>query len=187
MKPLLFFPVYVACILSCASVARNDTLYVDLTDSSKFVLLPTGGIERAMDMAQYMSAEFRGQNYFFNAWVIANESKIEMTFFNEMGASIGELSYSNGEVHFSSTIFPRSVMQSFKPEYVIADFQLCFYEPLLLARSLNDGGLVLETMAGSRRILSGNDVIIEIEITENTVKLINHLRRYVYTIEGNFQ
>ena len=140
-----------------------------------------------MDMSQFFSVEFRGQNYFFNAWVIANEDAIEMSFFNELGASMGDLSYRNGEVHFSSTVIPRAVMRSFNPEYVIADFQLCFYDPILLSRSLKDSGLVLETKNGNRRILSGNDVIIEIEKTNNSVKLVNHLRRYTYTLEGDFQ
>jgi len=149
-----------------------------------------------MDMAQFLSAEFGGQNYFFNAWVKADENEMEMTFFNELGASLGELSYRNGVVHFSSNIIPRSVLRSFKPEYFIADFQLCFYDPFLLDKSLKDSGLVLETTDGdsrhgdsrhgSRRILNGNEVIIEIEKTGNTVKLVNHLRKYSYTLEGDF-
>ena len=139
-----------------------------------------------MDMAQYISAEFRGQNYFLNAWVKADENAIEMAFFNELCASIGDLSYRDGAAHFSSTVIPRSVMQFFKPEYILADFQLCFYDPFLLGKSLEDGGLVLEIQDGSRRILSGNNVIIEIIKTGNTVRLENHLRGYAFTLEGDF-
>ena len=139
-----------------------------------------------MDMAQYISAEFRGQNYFLNAWVKADENAIEMSFFNELGASIGDISYRDGAAHFSSTVVPKSVMQSFKPEYILADFQLCFYDPFLLGKSLEDSGLVLEIQEGSRRILSGNKVIIEIIKTGNTVRLENHLRGYAYTLEGDF-
>jgi hypothetical protein len=173
-------------MFSCASIARKDIKYVYLTDNSKFVLLPTEGIEQAMDMAQFLSAEFMGQNYFITIWVKANENAIEMTLFNELGASMGEFSYTNGAVHFSSTVLPRSVLQAFKPEYIIADFQLCFYDPYLLEKSLKDSGLVLEIIDGNRRILSGNEVIIEIKKTENTVELVNHLRKYAYTLEGDF-
>ena len=186
LKFIFFFPVCAACSLACASVAVKDILSVDLTDSSKFILLPPGGIEKAMDMAQFLSAEFMGQNYFLNAWVKADENAIEMTFFNELGAGIGELSYRNGAVHFSSAVFQRSITQSFIPDYIIADFQLCFYDPFLLGRSLEDSGLVLEIIDSNRRILSGNEVIIDIIKTENTVKFINHLRRYSYTLEGDF-
>jgi len=184
---LLFFPVCFTCILSCKSVAREDRLSINLTDNSKFILLPPGGIEQAMDMAQYISAEFRGQHYFFNAWIKADENAIEMSLFNELGSGMGELSYRDGAAHFSSTVIPKSVIQSIKPEYILADFQLCFYDPLLLGKSLEDSGLVLEIQDGSRRILSGNEVIIQITKTENTVRLENHVRGYAYTLEGDFQ
>jgi len=183
---LFFFPACFTCILSCASVARDDRPYTYLTDSAKFILLHPRGIEQAMDMAQHVSAEFRGQSYFFNAWIKADENAIEMSLFNEMGASIGDLSYRDGAAHFSSAVVPKSAMRSFKPEYILADFQLCFYDPSLLGRSLEDSGLVLEIQDGSRRILSGDEVIIEIIKTENTVRLENHLRGYVYTLEGDF-
>jgi len=186
MKFFLIFSISFACVTSCSSVPKKDSLYIDITDSSKFVLLPTGGIEQAMDMVQFLSYEFSGQNYFFNAWVKANENEIEMAFFNELGAGIGELSYRNGSVNFSSPIFQKSVIQYIKPEYIIADFQLCFYYPFLLGKSLNDIGLVLEVKDGSRRIFSGNEVIIEIKKTENAVKLVNNLRGYSYTLEGDF-
>jgi len=186
MKRLFFFPVLAACILSCASVTRQSVLYVNLTDSSRFVLLPPGGIERDMDMIQSISAEFGDRNFFLNAWVNANENGIDMVFFNEMGASIGELSYRDGEARFSSPIFPVSLIRAFRPEYIIADFQLSFYDPFLLGKALRDSGLVLETEGGNRRILSGNEVIIEIKKTDNTVKLVNHFRGYTLTLEGDF-
>ena len=139
-----------------------------------------------MDMAQFFSTEFRGQNYFFNAWVIANESAVEMVFFNEMGTSVGELSYRNDAVTFSSNVIPKTAMRYIKPENVIADFQLCFYDPVLLRKPLQDCGLVMETNEGRRRIFNGNEVIIDIKKTGNTVELVNHLRGYAYTLEGDF-
>ena len=190
MKLLLFFLAAIVCMLACASTAKKDKQkdmqYVDITDNSEFVLLPTEGIEHDMDMAQFLSYEFRGQNYFLNAWVKANKNEIEMAFFNEMGLSVGELFYRNGEVNFSSAVFSKSVIQYIKPEYIIADFQLCFYDPFLLNEALKENGLVLETQGGNRRILNGNEAIIEIEKTENAVKLVNHLRGYAYTLEGDF-
>jgi len=186
MRHFLFFSVCVVFVLSCTSVTRRDILYINLTDSSRFILLPPYGIEHDMDMAQFMSFEFSGQNYFINAWVKANENGIDMAFFTELGASIGELSYRDGEVRFSSAVFPVAVIRSFRPEYIIADFQLSFFDPVLLGKSLKDSGLVLEIKDGSRRILSGDEVIIEIKKTSNTIKLVNHLRGYSYTLEGDF-
>ena len=187
IKVFFVFLVCTACVLSCASITRKSMLYVNITNNSKFILLPTSAIEQSIDMAQFLSAEFRGQTYFLNAWVKADEDAIEMLLFNELGASMGELSYRNGTALFSSPVFPRSVTRAIKPEYAIADFQLCFYDPILLAQSLEDIGLTLEIANGSRRILNGNEVIIEITRTANSVKLVNHLRKYTYTLEGDFQ
>jgi hypothetical protein len=186
MKQFFFFSVCIACVFSCASVKRNDSIYVNLTDKSKFALLPPEGIEYDMDMVQFLSAEFRGENYFFYAWVIANEEAIEMTFLNEMGATMGELSYRNNTVNFSSAVIPAYAMRFFKPEYIIADFQLCFYDPFLLAKSLKDCGFVLEDTIINRRILNGNEVIVEIKKSETMVEFVNHLQGYSYTLEGRF-
>ena len=186
MKGLLIFSISFMCFISCASSAKKNVQYVNITDSSEFALLPPGGIEKAMDMAQFLSYEFKGQNYFLNTWVKANENEIDMAFFNELGVSIGELFYRNGEVNFSSSVFPKSAIQFIKPEYIIADFQLCFYNPFLLGKSLKESGLVMQTKDDGRFIFSGKEVIIEIKKTENTVKLVNHLRGYSYTLEGDF-
>lgn len=192
IKLLFLFLVYAvcavetACILSCKSVPKQNILFAELTDSAKFVLLPPEGIENDMDMVQSLSAKFGGQNYFFNSWVKADKNAIEMVLLNEMGAGMGEISYRSGEVNFSSTVIPKAAVRYIKPEFVIADFQLCFYDPFLLDKSLKDCGLVLEIRDDYRGILSGNELIIEIKKTPNTVELVNHLRGYAYTLEGDF-
>ncbi len=76
--------------------------------------------------------------------------------------------------------------QSFKPEYIVADFQLCFYDPDIVRRALKDCGLVLETQSNFRRIFEGKSLIIEIERASGAVKFVNHLRGYSYTLEGEF-
>jgi hypothetical protein len=177
--------ILILCCCSCASKAatRENNLYVFLTNSSKFFLLPTGGIEKTMDTAQRIHAEYDGKDYFFNAWVKADEAGIEMILLNELGVNMGELSYRGGLVSFSSPVFPKSL----KPEYIIADFQLCFYNTPALRHALEECGLSLENMENSRRIFHGKTVIIEIEKNKNAVKFVNHLRGYAYTLEGDFE
>jgi len=106
-----------------------------------------------------------------------------MSLVNELGAPMGELSYHNGLVSFSSPVFPSSL----KPEYIVADFQFCFYNIFALRQALENCGLLLETTENSRRIIQGDNVIIEIEKNQNTVRLVNHLRGYAYTLEGDFK
>lgn len=189
-KNVLYFPalftviLLLLCFCSCKSGAkvREDRLHAYLTDSSRYFLLPPEGIGKSMDMAQFVSASYNGQDYFMNAWVKADETGMEMTLLNEFGVNMGELSYKNGVVKFSSPVFPKSTMG----EYIVADFQLCFYDPLLLRGALKECGLAFETDGNTRRILKGKKIIIEIEKTEKAVKLINHLRGYTYTLEGDY-
>ena len=170
--------------LSCAATARgNESPYVWLADNSKYTLLPPAHIENPMDNYQIVSASYGGRDYQLNAWVKADETGIDMTVLNELGATMGELSYRGGAVSFSSSVFSMPL----KPEYIIADFQLCFYNAAALGRALEEGGLSLEETQTGRRILSGNDVIMEIKKSRNAIRLINHLRGYAYTLEGDFE
>ena len=171
-------------LFSCASRAEisENRLFSGLTDSAKYFLLPPSGIENSMDMFQRISAFYGGRDYILNAWVKADETGLDMTLLNEMGTNMGNLSYRNGAVTFSSAVFPQSI----KPEYIVADFQLCFYNALLLRPALEDCGLTLETTGNGRRILSGEKVIIEIEKNSKSVRFVNNLRGYSYILEGEF-
>jgi hypothetical protein len=177
--------IFFLCCCSCAPKApvRETRLNVYLAGSLPYFLLPSENIENSLDMAQRISASWKGRDYLLNAWVKADETGIEMTLLNELGAYMGEFSYRDGLVSFSSPVFPLSL----KPEYIVADFQLCFYSAPALHQALEDCGLLLENTENSRRILRGENVIIEIEKNQNTVRLVNHLRGYAYTLEGDFK
>jgi len=174
---------------SCASGtgAREDKPaafpHVFLADNSKFTLLTSKEIEHPLDMPQFVSASYGGKDYFLNAWVKADATELKITMTNEMGANMGELSYRDGAVSFSSTMFPPSL----RPEYIVADFQLCFYKAPALRQALEGSGFSFEDTGTTRRVLQGNKVIIEIEQTRNVVKFVNYLRGYLYILEGNFE
>jgi hypothetical protein len=179
-------PVFFIYLCSCASTAGKNTPHAYITDTARYGLLPPDGIEQSMDMAQFVSASFQGQEYFMHTWVRADTTGMEMTMFNEFGTTMGELSYREGLLHFSSAVFPDSM----RPEYIVADFQLCFYNPLLLRQALKKSGLGLEIEEQEhktiRRIMKGKNIIIEIEREHNAVRLTNNLRGYKYTLEGEF-
>jgi hypothetical protein len=180
-----FFFVILIGISSCASkpAARKTEFYVDLTKNSKFFILPPRDIEKPMDMAQHISASFGRQNHFINAWVKADETKIEMSMFNEMGATMGELFFEEGFIDFKSSVIP----EFFGPEFIIADFQVCFYDPHSLSISLKKCGLNLNVDNDNRYIMRRNNLIIEIPKTNSRVTLVNYLRGYTYSIEGDFE
>jgi len=177
--------IFVLLCCSCASkipVSENRP-FVYLTDNVKFFLLPSEDIEAPIDMEQRISASWQGGEYVFNAWVKADKTETEMILMNELGVNMGKLSYSNGILHISSQVFPKSM----KPEYILADFQLCFYNADALRRAIEDCGLSLENSANSRKILMGKTVLIEIEKSVNAVVLKNNYRGYTYTLEGSFK
>ena len=176
---LLFLAFYCN---SCVSNGENKLPFIWLTDSKKFTLLPPSDIDVPLDSQQIISASYGGQDFQFIAWVSADETGLDMTLVNELGVSMGELSYRDGAVSFSSSVFPKFL----KPEYIVADFQFCFYNDQKLRQTLEESGLSLEKTETGRRILKGDTVIIEIEKSQNIVKFINYLRGYAYTIEGNF-
>jgi hypothetical protein len=136
-----------------------------------------------MDMEQRISASWQGSNYSFNTWLKADKTEMEMILLNELGVNIGELSFRNGLVSLSSPVLPKSM----KPEYIVADFQICFYSEPALRKAIEDCGLSFENSGKNRRILNGKKVIIEIEKSRNIIKLNNRLRGYTYTLEGNFE
>ena len=170
-------------LYSCVSASGKNQPHVYFTNKAKYILLPASGIENPMDMAHYISASFQDQKYFFNAWVKADKTGIEMTMLNDLGVSMGILSYRDGFISLSSPVFPDSM----QPEYIIADFQLCFYNPGLLRKELGKIGLVFEANETTRRILNSGNAIIEIEKTKSAVRLTNNFRGYSYFIEGDFQ
>jgi len=173
------------CLFSCATktAAGDSRPFVWLANNAQFFLLPPEGIENPMDMPQLVSASYGGKDYALNTWVQADESGMSMTLVNELGANMGELSYRGGAVSFSSSVFP----QSLGGEYIVADFQLCFYNAPALRQALKDCGLSFEDAETVRRVLQRKNVIIEIDKGPNIVRLVNHLRGYVYTLEGEFE
>lgn len=182
---LFLFSGILIFLSSCTSEAavRENLPYAYLTNSSKYFLLPPGDIEKPMDMAQQISASYNNRDFLFNAWIKADETELDMTLLNELGANLGELNYRDGALTFSSTVFPRSL----HPEYIVADFQLCFYNTLKLRNALENCGLTFEASEQSRRICQGDTVIIDIKKSRNAVSLTNYLRGYNYTLEGDFE
>jgi len=183
---IVFFLIFAAGIIylsSCASRPAKENLpFAWLTNSSKFILLHPENIEKILDGPQLISASFMEREHQMITWVKADETGINMILLNEMGVTLGELSYQNGTISFSSSVFPRAL----RPEYIVADFQLCFYNADSLGRALQEIGLSFQETENGRRVLQRNNTIIEIFFSPNIIKIINHLRGYTYTLEGDF-
>jgi len=136
-----------------------------------------------VDGAQRIEATHNGETSLFEAWVIANDTILSVTLFGSMGATIGEVSYTSDSLFFSSRLMDT---EKIKPQYIIADFQLCFYETEKVREVIEASNLEFEeTTQGdeSQRVISsGGKKIITIERNKQGIHLTNHLRGYEYRI-----
>jgi hypothetical protein len=181
------------CFSSCITNEPESPSFspVYITNQAKYILLPPPSIDVPLDMAQHISGSYGKRQFVMDAWVQADASSITMTLLNSFGSNMGSLLYDGNSVILDSSYFPSAL----KPEYIIADFQFCFYRVDVLAEALRSIGLTLEinrreslgvTLVEQRRILSGTKKIIEIEKTPHMIRYNNLLRNYSYTLEGDF-
>jgi hypothetical protein len=186
MKTRVSGIVLLLLLFACKTTDTKDGLYAYLTNTSRFYLLPPEYMEKPVDMAQSISALYNDDEFYFNAWVKTGGGFIEMVLMSEMGTEIGRLSYDGKTISFSSSVLPSSL----KPEYVIADFELCFFSPDAILPALKQAGLdFISEKSGSteiRRVFEKGKLIIQIEKTASSVTFSNELRGYSYTIMGNF-
>jgi hypothetical protein len=159
---------------------------VYVTNRAKFSLLSPAHLETPLDMPQQITGTYGNQEFVMQAWVSADEYGVTMSLFNGFGASLGELSFTETGISLVSGVFPASA----KPEYIIADFQFCFYRADALSHALKSCGLTLETRRNGqteiRTIRERKEKIVEIEKTSEMIRYTNHLRKYAYTLEGVF-
>ncbi|MDR2052554.1 MAG: DUF3261 domain-containing protein [Treponema sp.] len=178
-------------LVSCKTQAKYSPYApVAITDRVNYFLLPPQAIEKPLDMLQQLTGRYGEQEFIMDAWVQANERGITIALFNSFGAEAGYLAFTDGAVSFFSSVFPPSL----KAEYMVADFQFCFYRVDLLSQALKDSGLTLiveirdglEKSEEVRTIFSGKKPVVEIVKTESAVSLKNFLRDYSYTLRGIF-
>jgi hypothetical protein len=187
--------VIIMLILGAASCATQPKASpyspVYITENSKYILLPPSDIEVPLDMPQQIAGRYGKQEFVMDAWALADEEGITLAILNSFGANMGELKFSEGALSFSSPLLPSSI----KPEYIVADFQFCFYRADALADALKACGLDFaaeQRLTESdgyievRTIAEGERIIIEIEKTVSAVRYQNHLRGYAYTLGGAF-
>ena len=171
---------------SCAA-----RLSAPLTEKGGYPLLGPEYLERPMDEAQEITGVYNGAALTMQAWVLADETSLTIAFFDLFGVSLGEVSFTANKAVMTSRALPSAL----KAEYIIADFQLCFYKAGALSRALKAGGFLLretknldpqgnpvETRAVFETRGDTTKPVILIEKTRNQVTYTNHLRGYAFSI-----
>jgi hypothetical protein len=200
----------IACWTVCAAflaschhaLVKPNSAAIYYSDSKYINLLPTTAMEGSIDGIQHLdgtfSKSFSQENsnadtsttaFSGEVWVRANDSILSITLMGSFGVTIAELTYANDSVSFASSVID---VEKMKPEYVLADFQACFYPFEALQKNFDKNGFDFDELrtAGSgepppdfeRTLTDNGNVILRIVRKANEIDLVNELRHYKYHI-----
>ena len=174
-------------LFSCVTKQGNGARYsVYVANAHQFELLPPSAFEENMDRFQNITGYFQNKVHIFGAYIKSDDEKVAITFFNQMGGSVGDLLYTGDSLVANSHFTPPAA----KFEYMMADFQFCYCQKELLQSSLEASGLRFDVVEQDgkeiRQIWDKDQLVIQVERSENHTRLQNFLRQYSYDIqEGN--
>ena len=151
-----------------------------------------------LDMPQHLRGEFTQQDgslksFEGDSWVRANDTTLSIMLFSGFGTTIAEITYGKDSVHFESSVMD---VEKMKAEYVLADFQVCFYPYKALKDNFEEAGFVFEESRGGsnggandgtaldyvRTLKDGNTLVLTAERKGKEITLVNSLRHYSYHI-----
>ena len=182
-----------ACVLLLVGCSRSNvkpgTAPVYYSDSRSVALLPTTAMTEKLDMPQHLRGEFTQQDgsmksFEGDSWVRANDSVLSIMLFSGFGTTIAEITYGKDSLHFESSVMD---VEKMKAEYVLADFQVCFYPYKALKDNFEAAGFVFEETRGIaldfvRTLKDGNTLVLTAQRKGKEITLVNSLRHYSYHI-----
>ena len=189
---------FLLALVGCGSSnVKPGTAPVYYSDSRSVELLPTAAMTDPIDMPQHIAGNFTkpdGSTDSFEAdsWVRANDSILSITMFTGFGTTLGEITYERDSVKAESSVLDVTKM---KAEYLVADFQVCFYPFVALKENFEKAGFTFvesrdasadgDVLAAGdyvRTLKEGNRVILVATKKAREVSLVNELRKYSYRI-----
>ena len=194
----LALAVLLALVGCGSSNVKPGTAPVYYSDNRSVELLPTAAMTDPIDMPQHIAGNFTkpdGSTDSFEAdsWVRANDSILSITMFTGFGTTLGEITYERDSVKAESSVLDVTKM---KAEYLVADFQVCFYPFAALKENFEKAGFIFVesrdgvasdgevSAAGDyvRTLKEGDRVILVATKKAHEVSLVNELRKYSYRI-----
>ncbi len=192
-----------AFLASCHhALVKPNSAAIYYSDSKYINLLPTTAMDGSIDGIQHLDGSFAKMptkensnadtsttEFSGEVWVRANDSILSITLMGSFGVTIAELTYANDSVSFASSVID---VEKMKPEYVLSDFQACFYPFDALHKNFEKFGFDFDELrtAGSgepppdfeRTLTDNGKVILRIVRKANEIYLVNELRHYKYHI-----
>ena len=194
---------FLLALVGCSrSNVKPGTAPVYYSDNRSVALLPTAAMTEKLDMPQHLRGEFTQQDgslksFEGDSWVRANDTTLSIMLFSGFGTTIAEITYGKDSVHFESSVMD---VEKMKAEYVLADFQVCFYPYKALKDNFEEAGFVFEESRGGsngdtnggandgtaldyvRTLKDGNTLVLTAERKGKEITLVNSLRHYSYHI-----
>lgn len=189
------------CLTSChQSLVKPNSVPIYYSDSGYINLLPTQAMSGSLDGLQHLEGTFSkdptaqgaqedtsSKTFSGEVWVRANDTLLSITLMSGFGTTIAELTYAKDSVSFASSLID---VEKMKAEYVLADFQACFYPFDALKKNFEKHGFVFTEKRSTEdgnpdfeRVLSENgNVIFRITRKANEIVFENVLRHYAYHI-----
>lgn len=188
LQAIFLFSIILSSCASTKNEVGSDISPVYVTNTKKFYLLPSNGIEKNVDDLYLLTGEFGKSSFTLLAYVQADENGIFVSLMNDFGASMGTLIFDGEKVTLDSEIFPKNL----KPEYIVSDLQFAFYKPSVIKKNLSSIKMNFEVAKENktevrtiinRRLLTENNCVEKIEKTADEIKIENYLRGYTYNLQ----
>ncbi len=156
---------------------------VYITDTKAISLLPpAAGIEER-SIHQAIEGYFGETAVSFEGFVRMDRDEIIMIAMTPFGSGVYEIVYNGTTAAIASGVLPAGA----KPEYMVADFQFCYFPADAVSRNVAAAGLNFRestTASGWRRVIEDQgQVVMEVRRTGNELSFTNHLRHYGYTVK----
>ena len=191
LKPSIIF-FFLLFLVACHNARQvPGTAPVYYSDERAIYLLPTRSMTESVDMPQHIAGNFKkpdGSTDSFEAdsWVRANDSILSIVLFSGFGTTIGEISYYRDSVKAESSLIN---VEKLKAEYMLADFQVCFYPFEALRENFEQAGFSFEEKRSGengadfvRTLAEKGNVIAVVRKNGKEIEYRNELRGYSYHI-----
>ena len=178
---LIVITVLCSCTSKKAEASGLGPIYI--TNSKTVNLLNPTNACVVFEGLQALNGSFGSQSFTLLSYTQIDAKGINLSLMNDFGADMGNLFYDGISVIFDTAYFPKAL----PGEYIICDIQNAYYDKDELRKNFEAAGLKFvviteENAVEIRKIFDGKNLIEEISISQNEVKIQNFLRGYSYQL-----
>lgn len=179
----IFIVITVLCSCTSKKAEASGLRPIYITNLKTVNLLNPTKACVVFEGLQALNGSFGSQSFTLLSYTQIDAKGINLSLMNDFGADMGNLFYDGISVIFDTAYFPKAL----PGEYIICDIQNAYYDKDELRKNFEAAGLKFvviteENAVEIRKIFDGKNLIEEISISQNEVKIQNFLRGYSYQL-----